>query len=135
MKKGNLLIVEDDIDLAKDLSRYLENHADHIYITHEGTRGLQVIGREPIHCVICDIGLKDMTGLELMKQAREDGVQIPFIFFTGNNSETLKKEIHQFDRTVILIKPDISGLVAFTDQMLKKGFEERQHKHYFSFIR
>lgn len=122
-KKGNLLIIEDEVSLATNLSHMLETRVDHIYVANDGLNGFMILNREPIHCVICDVYMPEMTGIEVIRKAREFGHEMPFIFFTAFALDEIKNEIASFSNAVFLIKPDIEGLILTTDKMLKKGFE------------
>lgn len=123
-KKGNLLIIEDEISLATNLSSMLETRVDHIYVANDGINGLTILNREPIHCVICDVYMPEMTGIEVIRRARENGHEMPFIFFTAFALDEIRDEISRFSNSFFLVKPDIEGLILMTDKMLKRGFED-----------
>lgn len=129
MKKGNLLIIEDEYLLAQNLARLLETRADNVYVANDGTRGMHILQHEPVHCVICDIFMPDVTGIDVIKMTRQNGNSVPFIFFTAYAVTELREEVLKYDRTTFVVKPDIEGLVAVTDQFLKKGYEEHVEKY------
>lgn len=89
MKKGNLLIVDDETMLLKNLILNLEDHADEIYTAENGQQALKHFEDKTIHCVVCDINMPVMNGVEFIKKLREQNNNVPFIFFTGHGSQEL----------------------------------------------
>ena len=121
--KGNLLIIDDEKNLTDILKQILSKYADNVFVTNTGAAGLRIIAEEEIHCVICDIFMPELTGIQVIQNVRESGNLVPFIFFTAHGVEELEMEVSAFDRTLFLVKPDISGIVQIIDKMLKLGFE------------
>lgn len=83
MNKGNLLIVDDEPILLKNLKINLEDYADNIFTASNGLDALEVFKREKIHCIICDINMPQMNGVEVIKEVRNMDSHIPFIFYTA----------------------------------------------------
>lgn len=121
--KGNLLIIDDEKILTENLKQILSKHVDNVFVANSGADGLRVLASEDIHCVICDIYMPELTGIEVIQIARDNGNQVPFIFFTAYGVDELKVEVSNFDRTLFLVKPDISGIVQILDKMLKLGLD------------
>ncbi len=125
MKKGNLLIVDDEVMIVDILKMTLKDSADYIYSAYNGLEALEVLEKEAVHCVICDIKMPKMTGVDLIKEIRQRGSEVPFIFYTGHGNEDLMKEAAKYGAFDFLDKPNLQGLVEVIHMGLRKGFERK----------
>jgi DNA-binding response OmpR family regulator len=81
-----VLIVEDDVDIALTLKRMLERQGYQVTWADTGEKGLAEIRRSP-HVVLLDLGLPDMDGLDVCKQAREEGYDGGIMILTARSDE------------------------------------------------
>jgi DNA-binding response OmpR family regulator len=103
----NVLLVEDDMDLATTVVEYLalENiDCDH---ASNGMSGLHLIQSNRYDVLLLDINLPRMSGLTLCQQLRHEGLDTPVIMLTARDQLTDK----------------IDGFNAGTDDYLVKPFE------------
>lgn len=107
---GNLLIVDDEVDLAINMKGLLEEEAENIFVAYDGKRGLDILKQEKIDLVVSDVKMPVMDGLTFFKEARNAGIDVPFIFYTGHGSPEMKKEVAQLGAHDLLIKPDFGNL-------------------------
>jgi len=101
----NLILVEDNIDLAGGIVDYfsLENmQCDH---ANNGVSGLNLIGKNNYQVIILDLGLPKMDGLTLCQSIREQGIDTPIIMLTARDE--LDDKIKGFDAGAddYLVKP------------------------------
>ena len=108
--KGNLLIVDDEVDLSWTMKELLKDEAHHIYIANNGEEGLSILMSHQIDCVVSDIKMPVMDGLKFIETARKLGLSVPFIFYTGHGSPELKKIAHDLGATDLLTKPNYFNL-------------------------
>jgi len=80
--KVRLLIVEDHGDTARALARLLENRGFTATIAASIATALETIEREEFDLLLCDLGLPDGTGMDLIRKVRETR-QTPAIALTG----------------------------------------------------
>lgn len=104
--KGNLLLIDDEAELSQSMKELLEDEAKHIYIANNGEEALAILEKNKIHCVVSDIKMPVMDGLNFMRIARERGHEQPIIFFTGHGTEQLKKEVRELGAADLLMKPN-----------------------------
>ncbi len=104
--KGNLLLIEDELELSESMKELFEDEAKHIYIANNGEEALLILEKNSVHCVVSDIKMPIMDGLKFMRIARERGHAQPIIFFTGHGSEQLKKEVRALGAADLLMKPN-----------------------------
>jgi two-component system response regulator YesN len=119
--KGNLLLIDDEELLLEILQFSLNKFADNIFVASNGIDGLAVLKSEDIHCVVCDITMPRMTGVEVLKSMREMNNDTPFIFYTGNGNRTLMKEAGKYGALDFLNKPSLDGLEEAVAKGLKRG--------------
>jgi FixJ family two-component response regulator len=56
-------------------------------------------------CLVIDINLGDITGVELVHQLLADGLKWPIIFMTGHDDVAIKNQASAFDPIAFLLKP------------------------------
>src|SRR6185503_8563677 len=82
MKK--ILVVDDDA-LVRNLLQKVLVHAGYEILTAEnGKLGLERVVAS-VNMVVLDIGLPDMSGMEVLKKLRETHPQLPVLMLTGEN--------------------------------------------------
>ena len=81
-----VLIVEDDADIALTLKRMLERQGYEVTWADTGRKGLEEIRRSP-HVVLLDLGLPDMDGLDVCRQARDEGYDGGIMILTARSDE------------------------------------------------
>jgi DNA-binding response OmpR family regulator len=89
-----VLLVEDDLDLAATIVDYLD--LEKICCDHaaNGIAGLQFINQQHYDVVILDVNLPRMDGLTVCKNMREQGINIPVLMLTAR--ETLDDKLAGF---------------------------------------
>jgi YesN/AraC family two-component response regulator len=121
----NLLIVDDENLLVENLSFILRPYASKIYTAGNGKEGLQVLESEEIHCVICDITMPVMNGVEFIKEARNKGYEVPFIFYSAYGNNELMLEVSKYGAFDFLSKPDFKDLETIVNRGLTEGFNRK----------
>jgi YesN/AraC family two-component response regulator len=83
-----ILVIEDDTTTRSLFLEGLEAEGFYTMGAETGTAGIQQAQEHNPDLVICDIGMPDMDGYEVLSVLRQDPVTaiIPFIFLTGSNS-------------------------------------------------
>ena len=79
IKYGNLLIVDDEQLILDKTQIILEDYADSVFTAESGKKAIEILKEETIHCIVCDINMPEMNGIEVIKAVREMGFEIPFI--------------------------------------------------------
>jgi two-component system, OmpR family, response regulator len=82
----NVLIVEDDAVLGKALRQGLEETGHRCEWVKSGRRGLELAGAQKSDVVILDLMLLDLSGLELLRQLRAQGIRTPVLILTALGS-------------------------------------------------
>lgn len=121
MKKGNLLLIDDEVNLLEKTAMLLEDVAEEVFTCDSGQEGLKVLASNNIHCIICDINMPEMNGVEVIKKVRETHPDLPFIFYTGHGSREFMKEAIKYGAFDFIDKPNLDGLEEITLRALELG--------------
>jgi DNA-binding response OmpR family regulator len=89
MKKC-ILIVEDEVQIAKVLKIELEYEGYEVVIRHDGKSGLETALTEKFDLILLDIMLPELSGIEVLRRLRKAENYTPVILLTARNT-TLDK--------------------------------------------
>jgi signal transduction histidine kinase/HPt (histidine-containing phosphotransfer) domain-containing protein len=108
-----LLIVDDDRADRQLYVRLLARqapHACHIQQAADGTAGLAALRAETFDCVLLDLCLPDMTGLEFLSAATTEGeLACAVVLITGRGSEAIAVEAMKRGVQDYLVKDQVNG--------------------------
>lgn len=136
----NILVIDDEKAIRKTLAEILSFEGFTVDEAADGAEGVKKIKESNYDCILCDIKMPKMDGLEVLQVAREERPDTPFILISGHgNIETavdaVKKGAYDYiskppdlNRLLITIRNamDKKSLVAETKQLRKRisrGFE------------
>jgi DNA-binding NtrC family response regulator len=83
MTTANLLIVDDDEEIRNLLGEYFQGLGYTVVTADGGREALQKLDSLEVDCIISDLVMPEMDGLELLKQMREENRNVPFLMNTG----------------------------------------------------
>ena len=89
MKSYNVLIVEDEKEIADALEIYLKNQGYNVFKGYNGIEGLEIISKEEIHLAIVDIMMPRMDGIAMTMKLREK-YDFPVIMLSAKSEEVDK---------------------------------------------
>lgn len=89
MGKANILIVEDDEDIQQLVSYNLVKNGFHVTCAGTGEDGLQKLQAGGIDCILLDLMLPGISGLEVCRAIKknESCVDIPILILTAKGEE------------------------------------------------
>jgi two-component system, OmpR family, response regulator len=103
----HLLVVEDDARLGPLLLRLLREDRHVVELTTRGREALEMaVGLEGLDAIVLDIGLPDMSGLDVARQLRRERVATPILVLTARDT----------------VNDRVAGLDAGADDYLIKPF-------------
>jgi two-component system catabolic regulation response regulator CreB len=108
-EKPTILVVEDEPAIADTIVYALESEGFRCRRLEVGAGVVELLDREPVALVVLDIGLPDMSGIEVCRRIRQRH-EVPVIFLTARASEV--------DRVV--------GLELGADDYVTKPFSPRE---------
>lgn len=86
MNKFNILVVEDEKEIADAIAIYLKNQGYNVFKGSNGLEGLDIIEREEIHLAIVDIMMPKMDGVTMVMKARENH-EFPIIMLSAKSED------------------------------------------------
>ncbi len=86
MKKTVILIIDDDPNLRKTLVDILQVKGYETLAAGDGAEGLSVLQKNAVDLALIDLGLPDISGLDLLSRIRTDHPATAVIILTGNAS-------------------------------------------------
>ncbi|MBN4082440.1 MAG: DNA-binding response regulator [Proteobacteria bacterium] len=81
-----LLLIEDDTALNQELSQQLRDHGFAVDSTFKGIDGAFMGETEPYDVIILDLGLPDLSGLNILAQWRKQHITIPVLILTARGA-------------------------------------------------
>ncbi len=116
----NVLLVEDDIDLAATIVDYLDIESITCDHASNGLMGLELIQRNHYQMVMLDINMPKMDGLTLCNTVRERGLDIPILMLTARDSLENKLQGFEAGSDDYLVKPFAMKELVARVQVLSK---------------
>ena len=89
MKSYNVLVVEDEKEIADAIEIYLKNQGYNVFKGYNGIEGLEIISKEEIHLAIVDIMMPRMDGIAMTMKLREK-YDFPVIMLSAKSEEVDK---------------------------------------------
>ncbi|HXH75348.1 MAG TPA: response regulator [Bacteriovoracaceae bacterium] len=124
----NLLVIDDEELLLNNMKIMLSSYASSIFTAKNGKEGLSVLDAQEIHCVICDITMPVMNGVEFIKEVRARNNEVPIIFYSAYGSHSMMMEVSKYGAFDFLRKPDFEDLENVVTRGLAEGFNRRHGK-------
>lgn len=100
-----VLIVEDELVLAKNLRSKLAAHGHDVSVVHSGEEALKVFSKRVPDVVLIDIGLPGIDGITLLPKLRTESPSTGFIIMTAHGSERVAVEAMKAGASEYLTKP------------------------------
>ena len=107
MDKKKILIVEDDIDIAKGLSLRLEANGYATASASDAHSAIDAASKEKPDMILLDLGLPDENGFVMMENLQRDPAlsSVPVIVLTGRPQEVYKEATELAGAKAYLQKP------------------------------
>ncbi len=80
---SHLLLIDDDLELCDLLSRWLSQEGFVVAASHDGQQARQQLQANSPNAVILDVMLPDGSGLELLKQLRQEHPELPVLMLSA----------------------------------------------------
>jgi two-component system CheB/CheR fusion protein len=119
-----LLVIEDSNDVRLLLALELEREGHVVVSADSGHSGLKAAAREQPELILSDLGLPDMSGLDLLRhlRAQPDLKQTPAIAMSGFGAWSEVETARAAGYDAILIKPvGIRELVQTIERLAHMG--------------
>lgn len=85
MSIPHILIVEDEVQLARFIALELESEGYQVSVAHDGMNGLMLAREASPDLALLDWMLPGLSGIELCRRLRSTGFKAPIIFLTAKD--------------------------------------------------
>jgi two-component system response regulator AtoC len=105
MRSLQLLIIDDEPAIRQILSNAASNAGHSVSVASNGKEALERLGKGDIDVAVCDIRMPDITGIEVVEKAREQGIDTIFLMMTAYASVNTAIEAMRAGAYDYTIKP------------------------------
>lgn len=100
-----ILIVDDEVKMCFTLTKLFELSNYSVAIAHNGLEALDKIDSFQPHCILLDIRMPQMNGVEVLKKVKQEHPEIVVIMTTAMATEESQEECLNAGAAEYLIKP------------------------------
>ena len=124
MRKKKILFVDDEPRLLESGAILLGDHFK-VITALDGEEALEKLNSGHIDCVILDIVMPSMNGLEFLKTIRDAGHKVPVIVVTGKSCLSYAEQCADLKVSGYVHKPyEIDGLIVRIQNVFDPNFTE-----------
>ncbi len=117
-----VLVVEDEASLREQLKKQLGARGYSVDVAADGEEGLFYLREYPQDLAVVDIGLPKLSGIELIRQSRKEGQDIPVLILTARGNWQEKVEGLEAGADDYLVKPfHLEELLARLNALLRRS--------------
>lgn len=84
--KKRILIVEDEVKIARVLKLEIEYEGYEVFVEHDGKAGLEFVLNNKIDLVLLDVMLPGLSGIEVLRRIRKANNLLPVILLTARDA-------------------------------------------------
>lgn len=124
--KGTIFLVDDDEALRRATHRLLQACGFEVRTFASAEDFLRVFDRDEPGCILLDLRMQGLSGLELQQLLLDRGTSPPIVFFTGHADDAARE--HALDKgAVAFLKKPVreENLIEALERALAKDAKER----------
>jgi len=87
MPNKQILVIEDEFDIAQLLKIHLSELCQHVELSHDGEQGLNLALNKKWSAIVLDLKLPTMDGLEVCRRIRSQSNYVPILMLTAKSTE------------------------------------------------
>jgi FixJ family two-component response regulator len=116
-----IAIIDDDESIRTGLDFLVTSLGYRVYTFASAADFLQSEQLHSASCVITDVRMPVMSGIELQTHLRSTGYKVPFIFITAVPEESIRRQAFNDGAICFLNKPlDDQALIACLDMVIQQ---------------
>ena len=124
-----IAVVDDDPSAREGLSSLIRSMGLRVETFASAQEFPARTGPEALSCLILDLQLPDLSGIDLQKRMAEVGLEIPIVFLTGHGDIPSSVEAIKAGAVEFLTKPvDEQKLLQAIQQAIERGGKARQQQ-------
>jgi len=118
----NILVIDDEKSIRKALHEILQSEGYNVEEAADGREGYNLIKAKKYDCVLSDIKMPKMDGIEMLDKLYNEGIEVPIIMISGHGStDTAVEAVKKGAFDYISKPPDLNRLLITVRNALDKG--------------
>jgi CheY-like chemotaxis protein len=101
----NILIVDDEPQVAEVLAKSLSRQGHRTTIVHSGEEALRVIGDGAPDALFLDVSMPGINGLEVLSEVRRTRPQLAVVVITGHATPDEVEQVKRLGAVDVIPKP------------------------------
>lgn len=127
-KQKKILIIEDDLRIAQNISKGLVEKGFDTEVAYDGKIGVRLGLANPYDLILLDLNLPELNGYEVCSEIRKRKPEIPIIMLTALGETEDKIEGFERGADDYLVKPfDFRELLARINVFIKRNNSQSTH--------
>ena len=124
-----LLIADDDADFRQALCDIFAPFF-HLIEVESGEEAIELVSHQQIHLALFDMHMKQLTGLDALRQLRALHIVAPCIIITADYTDSLRDDAQQAEAFSVLRKPiNRRDLVSTVANAVEITYEDSEFTH------
>jgi DNA-binding response OmpR family regulator len=125
MTKERILMVEDEYAVARGLEYGLKQAGFDVLWADTGQRALDLARTQDPHLILLDIRLPDISGFDVCRQLRSEGMRQPILMLTARDEELDKVLGLELGADDYVVKPySLRELISRIRALLRRAYGE-----------
>jgi two-component system, NtrC family, response regulator HydG len=127
--RGMVLVADDDPEFAASLEPVLRQHGYTVRIAKTGDEALALASQGTLTCLILDVRMPVLSGIEVYLRLKQAGRAVPTIFitgFVGERSAALARLSRPLEQEILMKPFDPSELLAALDAVMAGASARRR---------
>lgn len=124
---AKILIIEDDMDTAALLNRFLTKNGYEVFSANTGNKGIALLDAEKPSVVLCDYRLGDMDGKHILEHINQSSSNAKLIFITGYSDVKVAVDVMKNGAFDYVTKPLLPEEILLTIKKALAAKGEEPH--------
>lgn len=100
-----ILVVDDSWLIRQTVANMLKRAGFEMILAENGGQALEKCATHTFDCILLDLLMPDMSGLDVVQKIKEKGITTPVIILTADIQSTTQQRCHDAGVADFLIKP------------------------------
>jgi DNA-binding NtrC family response regulator len=105
MRRGSILVVDDEAEIREGLEALLTSEGFEVTMAETGETGLQKLDDTPFDLMLLDVSLPDRNGLEMLREIRQRDLNLSIILITAFGSIDMARAAFKSGAQDYITKP------------------------------
>jgi DNA-binding NtrC family response regulator len=117
-----ILVIDDERAIRNTLKDILSFEGFEVEEAADGAEGLEMIKAKDYNCILCDVKMPKMDGIEVLEKVKELKPDVPFVVISGHgNIETAVDAVKKGAFDFISKPPDLNRLLITIRNAMDRG--------------